>query len=300
MMTLKQLEAFYWAATCRNFAVAANRLSISVSSLSKRIAELEASLGAALFNRTARSASLTPLGEHLLPHARELLRGADQFMQQAGTQLSYSGRCRFGVGELTSLTWMPSLIEAIQQAHPDLVVEPFAGVGQLVEDGLEEGELDFAIIAGPSSRPTVASSRIGQAEFTWVAAPRALGKRRAARPAHLADMTLVTLPHSSGVIHILDEWLTTHRIAPGRSMACNSWGAVAGIIRHGLGVGFLPSAWAQVLCDRGELVPLPEFPPLDPLQYTFQRRRDDTRPMLDSMRDLAARLIDFHAPTCLL
>jgi DNA-binding transcriptional LysR family regulator len=299
-MTLKQLEAFYWAATCKNFAVAANRLNISVSSLSKRIGELEFSLGAALFNRSARSAALTPLGEHLLPHAKELLHGADQFMQQAGTHLNYSGRCRFGVGELTSLTWMPRLIEAIQREHPDLMVEPRAGVGQLMEDGLEEGELDFAIIAGPSSRPAVASTRIGQAEFSWVASAGVLRKRTRTRPAQLRDMTLVRLPQSSGVIHILDEWLTANRTAPGRTLACNSWGAVAGIIRHGLGVGILPKAWAQVLCRRGDLVLLKDFPPLSPLQYTFQWRRDDTRPMLGSMRKLAAELIDFHAPSCVI
>lgn len=50
-MTLKQLEAFYWAATCVNFTVAAERVHLSVSSLSKRIAELEASLGVELFDR---------------------------------------------------------------------------------------------------------------------------------------------------------------------------------------------------------------------------------------------------------
>ena len=33
-MTLKQLEAFYWAATCASFALAAQRLQLSTSSLS--------------------------------------------------------------------------------------------------------------------------------------------------------------------------------------------------------------------------------------------------------------------------
>ena len=51
-MTLKQLEAFYWAATCASFAVAAERLHLSVSSLSKRIAELEDALGRPLFDRS--------------------------------------------------------------------------------------------------------------------------------------------------------------------------------------------------------------------------------------------------------
>jgi hypothetical protein len=73
-MTLKQLEAFYWAATCLNFSVAAERVHLSVSSLSKRIAELEASLGVQLFDRSGRAAELTPQGEQLLPRIRELLQ----------------------------------------------------------------------------------------------------------------------------------------------------------------------------------------------------------------------------------
>ncbi|WP_235867952.1 LysR family transcriptional regulator [Pseudomonas ogarae] len=100
-MTLKQLEAYYWAATCSSFAIAAGRLNITVSSLSKRVAELETSLGAELFNRTARSATLTTLGEQMISHAKDLLRNADQFLMRANSQLSLSGRSRFGVGELT-------------------------------------------------------------------------------------------------------------------------------------------------------------------------------------------------------
>src|SRR5690606_32780653 len=83
IMTLKQLEAFYWAATCKNFSVAAGRLNISVSSLSRRIGELEAAIGADLFNRDNRSAVLTPLGDRLLAHARDVLRSAEHFMRRA-------------------------------------------------------------------------------------------------------------------------------------------------------------------------------------------------------------------------
>ncbi|SIT30630.1 DNA-binding transcriptional regulator, LysR family [Achromobacter sp. MFA1 R4] len=295
-MTLKQLEAFYWAATCKNFAIAANRLNISVSSLSKRIGELESSLGAELFSRSARSATLTALGEQLVPHAKDLLRNADQFMQQASTNRSYSGRCRFGAGELTSLTWMARLIEIIQQAHPDLLVEPFVGVGELVERGLEEGELDFAVIAGPSSRPALASRVIGSAHFEWVASVRAVPEPASLTPADLPGLTLITLPQSSGAIRILDDWLTEQRVSPGRNQCCNSWGGIAAMLRQGLGLGFLPAAWARILIDRGDLMPLPGFAPLRPLTYTFQWRRDDTRPMLESLRAHAQACLDFHAP----
>ncbi|MFY2604852.1 LysR family transcriptional regulator [Achromobacter ruhlandii] len=299
-MTLKQLEAFYWAATCKNFAIAANRLNISVSSLSKRIGELESSIGAALFSRSARSATLTALGEQLVPHAKDLLRNADQFMQQASNNLSYSGRCRFGAGELTAMTWMAGLIAVIQQAHPNLLVEPFVGVGELVERGLEEGELDFAVIAGPSSRASLASRVIGSAHFEWVVSARAVPDAASLEPADLPGLTLITLPQSSGAIRILDDWLTEQRVSPGRNQCCNSWPGIAAMLRQGLGLGFLPAAWAQVLIQRGDLQPLSRFPTLRPLAYTFQWRRDDTRPMLESLRTHAQACLDFHAPAGML
>lgn len=57
-MTLKQIEAFYWAAKLGSFAIAAQRLQVTQSSLSKRVAELEESVGALLFDRTMRSTAV--------------------------------------------------------------------------------------------------------------------------------------------------------------------------------------------------------------------------------------------------
>ena len=84
-MTLKQLEAFYWAATCNSFAMAAERVHLSVSSLSKRIAELEASLGQVLFDRGRHRAALTDAGTRLLPLAAALLQQADRLQQEMGS-----------------------------------------------------------------------------------------------------------------------------------------------------------------------------------------------------------------------
>ena len=51
-VTLKQLEAFYLAATLGSFAIAAQRIHVTQSSLSKRIAELE--------DRSAKTCSTAP------------------------------------------------------------------------------------------------------------------------------------------------------------------------------------------------------------------------------------------------
>ncbi len=297
-MTLKQLEAFYWAATCASFAVAASRLNISVSSLSKRISELEVSLGAELFNRSGRAASLTAAGQQLVPHARDLLAHAGRFLSMAKSNSALEGRCRFGAGELTGLTWLPHMVETLQHAHPLLVVEPSVGVGQIIEQRLADGDLDFALIAGPSTRTTIASQIIGQAEFTWVSSPElptltALGTLQ---PEHLVDTVLISLPATAGTVRLLDDWLAEQQVSPRRLLPCESWGAIAGLIVKGLGVGFLPKAWAQSLIARGVLVELTCFPALRPLQYTFQWRRDDNRALIEQCRVIASDCIDFHAP----
>ena len=72
-MTLKQLEAFYLAATLGSFALAAQRAHVTQSSLSKRIAELEAFLDTELFDRSSKRAQLTEAGHRLMPTAARML-----------------------------------------------------------------------------------------------------------------------------------------------------------------------------------------------------------------------------------
>ena len=97
-MTLKQLEAFYWAATCANFAIAAERLHLSVSSLSKRISELEEALGINLFDRSGHRAVLSDAGQALLPRALALLDDAAAIRTAFAPSAGLVGRCAFGVG----------------------------------------------------------------------------------------------------------------------------------------------------------------------------------------------------------
>ncbi|MBO9328689.1 LysR family transcriptional regulator [Achromobacter xylosoxidans] len=294
-MTLKQLEAFYWAATCASFAVAAERLHLSVSSLSKRIAELEQALGQPLFDRSGHKAVLTDAGQRLLPQAGELLAAAERVRASLAQSPGLRGRCRFGVGELSALTWLPRLIRGVRSAYPELVLEPYVDIGQVLEQRVADGELDFAVIAGRSSRPGIASAPIGQAEFCWTAAPAALDGATRMSPELLARLPLVTLPAGAGTTRIIDDWLAG-RDAGGERLCCNNWGAVVGLLIEGTGVGLLPSHWARKLQDEGSLRVLDCEPALAALPYAFQYRRDDARPLVASLREQVQACVDFAAP----
>jgi DNA-binding transcriptional LysR family regulator len=297
-MTLKQLEAFYWAATCASFAVAAQRLHLSLSSLSKRIAELEDSLGEPLFDRTGHRAALTDAGSRLVPRVQELLQAADRLKLEVRPAGRLHGVCRFGVGELSAITWLPRLVAAMLEEHPGLTPEPHVDIGEVLERRVEAGELDFAIVAGRSSRSGIASQPIAQARFTWCVAARLAPRSRTLTAAMFEQWPLVTLPAGAGTTRILDDWLAAHGAQPlvHRRITCNHWGAVAGMLADGIGLGLLPEGVAKALQQRGLLRSLRSEPALAPLPYSYQWRRDDSRPLVALMRQCARKTADFSGP----
>lgn len=293
-MTLKQLEAFYWAATCASFAVAADRLHLSVSSLSKRIVELEEALGHALFDRTGHRAVLTAAGERLVPQARDLLAAADAIRTTMDARHDLAGRCRFGVGELSALTWLPALIGRVRQAHPALALEPYVDIGQVLERRVADGELDFAVVAGRSSRSGIVSVPAGQAHFVWVGAPRVVGAATTLAPELLQRCPLVTLPEGAGTHRVLEPWLD-HLGQNEQRLSCNNWGAIVGMLIEGTGIGVLPRQWAVQLQAQGSLRILASDPEPAALSYSVQYRRDDTRTLVQKMREQVLASLDFNA-----
>lgn len=292
-MNLKQLEAFYWAATCTSFAAAAERVHLTVSSLSKRLAELEISLGQPLFDRGGHRAALTPAGEKLLPRAVALLRHAEEVRAAMGQAGGLEGSCRLGSGELASLTWLPRWVHAIRQAHPALDVTVVVDIGDALAARLQKGELDAAVIGGRASRPGLQSAPLAQARFVWCASPQLARRIPRVDADTFAGHALVSLPRGSGITHILDDWMDRTGVQAPRALACNQWGAVAGLIAAGEGVGILPAGLAGAMAQRKRIRILPSRQALKPLDYGIHFRHDDPRALLGALRESCAASADF-------
>ncbi|MCC8957526.1 LysR family transcriptional regulator [Bradyrhizobium sp. Pear77] len=292
-MTLKQLEAFYWAATCTNFAIAAQRLNLSISSLSKRVAELEISLGTTLFDRSGHRAILTQAGQDLLARSIHLLDLAANIKRSMTKASGLSGYCAFGVGELSAMTWLPSLVASARRHHPNLHLDPCVDVGATLEDRLNHGELDFAIIAGRSSRHGIMSQPFVEAEFVWMAASSLAGDDSTCAALLKRGVPLIALPPLAGTTQLIDDWLNVNQITHVERISCNNWSAIVGMLTLSVGVGIVPSGWAERLADKGVLRRLADKNLLAPLAYSFQWRRDDTRPLVKEMRELVRITADF-------
>ena len=77
-MDLDDVALFRMIAVSGSLSAAARQLGLTPMAVSRRLAALEAQVGARLFHRTTRVLSLTPEGEAFLPYAGTLLETQDQ------------------------------------------------------------------------------------------------------------------------------------------------------------------------------------------------------------------------------
>lgn len=85
-MSFAQLQYFVAIAEEGHLGRAAERLHISQPPLTRQLKNLEAELGAVLFERTPRGMRLLPAGETLLGHARKILGDLDRAVQDTRRQ----------------------------------------------------------------------------------------------------------------------------------------------------------------------------------------------------------------------
>lgn len=293
-MTLKQLEAFYWAGACGSFSIAARRLNVSQSALSKRIAELESAVGVQLFDRDRRRAVLTPGGMALLPRVQFFLKHADELSISMSPNVALRGRCRFGVGEIAASSWLPRLVARVKEEFPDLHLEPYVELGHELESKLIGGELDFAMIANQSTHPLIDSVLIAAVEYVWVVAAR-LDLPLNLTEELLQHLPVITMPRSAGSSRIFDLWRQEAKCLTVETIQCNSMTAMAGLTSAGLGVGYFPRGWIQPLVRNGVLRIVPSDFELQKLEYRFHWRIDDGRQVIERMREIVLREADYEA-----
>ena len=119
-MELRNINTFLHIAELHSFSRTARQLGYSQSAVSSQIAQLEAELGAPLFDRVGKTVRLTGAGETFLGYARTLLATVEQ--AQAALQLpqQISGRLRIALADSVCSTFLPDLLQRYHAQYPQV------------------------------------------------------------------------------------------------------------------------------------------------------------------------------------
>ncbi len=144
-ITLRQLEIFVAVVEAGHFGRAAEALHISQPTVSQEVGRLERALGIALFDRTGRSATVTPAGEATVAEGRILLEQADQLVKTARLHEPTRMRtARIVASPSVVNRLLPAVISKAEQTLPsirieDLLVETGGVTSKLVAEHADIG-----------------------------------------------------------------------------------------------------------------------------------------------------------------
>jgi len=144
---LKQLRAFCQAARLGSVTRAAEALYLSQPAVSLQLGALENELGVALFERQGRRLNLTVEGQVLFELAEPLMDGIDALDGEFRNRLlgMSAGELDIAAGSSTILYFLPTLVEAFREAHPQVQLKLHNVTGK---DGLaliRSDEVDLAV-----------------------------------------------------------------------------------------------------------------------------------------------------------
>lgn len=149
MINLYKLEIFALVVQTGSFSAAAERLLMTQPAVSQHIQDLEATLGAKLFERRRRGVTLTEAGEILHRYTQEILRLVAE-AESAVTDVRHlaSGQVRVAATPGVGVYLLPDWVQAFRQAHPNLTVIVQTSITPSIVAGLRRGEMDLGFVEG--------------------------------------------------------------------------------------------------------------------------------------------------------
>ncbi len=238
---------------------AAEHLHVAPTAINRQILELEAELGAPLFDRINRRLHLTPLGEMVLAHVRQTLR-EHEALQARVAEIKGARRGMVTVATTSGLagSLLPSLVHDFRQHHPGIVVRvadlPVAGIVAAVEQGDADLGLGYDL-------PEVAAFRV-MASRDWsigavVAPGHPLATQPSTRLAECAGYPLILPAPSLSIRALVDDAFARQSVEVTSAVESTSVVLIQRLAAAGAGVALLNSLDVMDERARGAVVFVP-------------------------------------------
>ena len=147
---LADLRLFIHIAESPSLTQGARRAHLSPAAASARIKALESQLDSRLLYRDSRGVELTPAGQKLLQHARQIMRQVD-YLKSEFTEYGTdsAGHIRIFANTTAVTEFLPEVLAGFLAERPGVTVDLQERLSRDIVRGVLDGSTDMGIIAGP-------------------------------------------------------------------------------------------------------------------------------------------------------
>jgi len=288
MISVKEIEAFYWTARLGTLQNAALKLFVSQSALSKRIQSLEQLTASPLFDRKGNRLTLTPHGETVYIKAQRVLASLDGLLAMQAPANKLDRTLRIGVTELTALTWFGSFASTLRKTYPMLKLHPEVDVSSTLKEKLLAGSLDIAFIQDFYVDSSLTSIKIQSVQYGWFASPGTFPEGRQVALPEIACLPLIEQTAGSGLTELTRAQFTSLGIETKHVFGSNSLAALGGLVEAGVGIACLPVRYFEPARRKKKISQLRTKPKAPTASYHAVFFPDDYATLGMSIAQIAA------------
>jgi DNA-binding transcriptional LysR family regulator len=259
-MELDHVEAFLAIVRSGGFARGSAALHLSQPAASRRIKLLEAELGAPLFDRLGRGATLTEAGRAFLPHAQALLAsmrdGIEAVSAVRGTGHGTVTLALVGTLASSSLT---ARLSRVRQAHPGLDLRLRTALSAEVSALVLRGDADLGLRYGTDPDPGLLPVIIHQERLVPVCPPwHPLAAGETGLTTALAGQRWLAFPPRPGApgdpyAMAFQQLLAAHGLGSAEILPIDSLTAQKRMVEAGFGLAILPESSLEEELRTGTL-----------------------------------------------
>ncbi|MFG0230889.1 LysR family transcriptional regulator [Achromobacter sp. 413638] len=239
-ITLRQLKYFVAAAELGQISQAAIQLAISQSAVTSAIRELEETVGAALFERSAHGVTLTHSGRGFLNHAYNILSSVDEALRMPSAAEDVSGRLLLAASYTVIGYFLPYHLQRLSQQYPQLDIQLHELNRSAIEEGLIANRYDMAVLLTSNvANPDLAVEHFfGSPRRLWLPARHPLLERDTVTLEDVAREPFIMLTVDEAAYTALRYWNETP-FKPDVRLRTSSVEAVRSMVANGSGVTVL-------------------------------------------------------------
>ena len=243
---LTSLALFIRIAETKSITRAAQASHIALAAASRRVAQLEHQFGVELLHRTARGVELTPAGEAMLFHAREMFSKVDAMQAEVSDySRGLKGMVRIQANASALAQYLPDDLASFSAAHPDIKLALGEERSGAIVEAVQRGTADVGIVMEGADASGLQLFEY-RADLLCVVVPRRHPvKARRIAFAELLDQDFVGLESNTVISQLMLAQAHEAERPLRLRVQVKSFDIVARLIQAGLGIGVLPEAAAR-------------------------------------------------------
>ncbi len=286
---LTSLQLFVAVCELGSIGKAAEREFIAPSAVSKRLSDLESSLGTTLLYRHTRGVDLTPAGESLLHHARSVMFSLEKMQGELSEYADgVRGHVRVHASISAIVQFLPEDLGAFIRQHTEIKIDLEEHLSTEVVRAVQEGAADLGVCNTAEGTGELQTRPYRQDRLVLIVPKgHVLTTQRAINFEEALTFDHVGLHANSSIFLAMRQAAAQLGRTIKLRIHVTGLDAMCRMIHNGLGVGVMPQRAFELMHGVGELESVA-------LQDTWAHRQIELVARDFSTLPLTARLLVEH------